>query len=232
LKVGILEAGGPPEPLAAQFGDYPAMFRRLLGAAAFRYERFDLPAGQWPKRPEACEAYLITGSPAGVYEDLPWIGQLLDFLRQARGQTALVGVCFGHQAMAQAFGGQVEKSASGWGVGLHRYRMAVAEPWMDPVEEIALPASHQDQVTTPPPGAVVLGGSAFSPFGMLAYPGERAFSIQLHPEFEPDFAAALIAARRGKRLSEAEADAATLSLSAPNDRSRVAVWIRRFLGGG
>ena len=44
-------------------------------------------AGALPASPAACSAYVLTGSPAGVYDDLPWIAPLLGFLRQARGQV-------------------------------------------------------------------------------------------------------------------------------------------------
>jgi len=117
VKLAILETGAPPAPLIARFGRYPAMFERLLGAG-FDHASYDVAAGELPARVEDHDGYLITGSPAGVYEPLEWIAPLLDFLRAARG-AKLVGVCFGHQALAQALGGHVEKSERGWGVGLH-----------------------------------------------------------------------------------------------------------------
>ena len=158
-----------------------------------------------------------------------WIVRLLEFLRAAKGKTKLVGVCFGHQAMAQAFGGQVIKSPKGWGVGLHVYDVLAHEPWMDPAKTISASASHQDQVVALPPGAKVIAGSAFTPYGMLEYPGTGAISIQLHPEFDPAYAEALIESRRETRLSEAQADAAMASLHRPNDNLRVGGWLKQFL---
>ena len=228
MRLGVIETGAPPERLQPRFGDYVSMFRHLLGED-HDWRSYDVRAGRWPERLEENDGYMITGSSAGVYDPEPWIVDLLSFLRQARGRTRLVGVCFGHQAMAQAFGGQVIKSPKGWGIGLHTYQLERVEAWMDTVRTIAVPASHQDQVVELPPGAEVLAGSAFTPYGMLEYPDASAISIQLHPEFDPAYAEALIENRRGTRYPDAQADAAVASLHGPNDNSRVGQWISRFL---
>ena len=163
MRLGILKTGAPPEPLAATFGGYPDMFRRLLGEDRYDYAVFDVEAGELPARPQDCDAYLVTGSSAGVYDPLPWIGELKGFLRHAKGRAGLVGVCFGHQVMAEAFGGQVIKSPKGWGVGLQTYEVAAPQAWMDGGTGLSLAASHQDQVVAPPPGASVVAASAFTP---------------------------------------------------------------------
>lgn len=229
MKLGLLETGRPPEPLAQTYGDYPAMFRALLGEDAYDYATFDVAAGELPAHPQACDAYVVTGASAGVYDPLPWIAPLKAFLVDSRGKAALVGVCFGHQVMAEAFGGRVEKSPKGWGVGLHSYQVRRREPWMDEVCAFALPASHQDQVVEPPPGAEVIAASDFTPFGMLAWRDQPAISLQLHPEFQPAYAKALIEARRGPRYSDEQADAAIATFEAADDRARTGAWIRRFL---
>lgn len=225
-RIAILETGAPPPPLAPAYGDYPAMFRALLGEA-FETETFDVQAGALPD-PDRFDGAIITGSAAGVYEDHPWIAPLMDWIRGAKGRLRLVGVCFGHQAMAQALGGQVEKSHRGWGVGLHRYEVAAGEPWMQPpASRIAIPVSHQDQVIAPPPGARVLLSSAFTPYAGLAW-GEDAVSFQCHPEFSPAYAAALVEGRAG-RIPPAVAAEALASLGEPDDRGVLGGWIRRFL---
>ena len=227
MDIGILETGRPPGDLAAAHGDYPAMFRDLLGPG-FDVKVYDVAAGELPPAPDAHEAYLITGSPAGVYEDHHWIEPLKAFLNDARGKAKLVGICFGHQIMAEAFGGRVAKSDKGWGIGLQHYELAATAPWADghaPGDGFAIPASHQDQVEALPPGAEVIARSDFTPFAGLAY-GDAAISFQAHPEFTPDYAKALIAHRRA---SLPKPDAAIESLEAPNDRDTVAGWIRRFL---
>lgn len=232
MKLGILKAGGPPPALEPSFGSYPEMFRRLLGEAGFEYSVYAADEGRLPAAPEDCDGYLITGSACGVYDPLPWIGELKAFLAAAKGRAALVGICFGHQLMAEAFGGKAAKSPRGWGLGLQTYQVLSAEPWMEPAAaEIRLPGSHQDQVVETPPAAGVAAANDFTPFGALAYRDQPAISLQLHPEFEPAYAKALIEARRGARLGEAEADRALASYGGPDDRSQVGGWIRNFLLG-
>ena len=231
MKIGILETGAPPADLAVRFGDYAVMFEQLLGAAAFEWRHFNVCAGELPPDPEACDGYLITGSAAGVYDPQAWIAETETFLQKAKGKAALIGVCFGHQLMARAFGGTVIKSPKGWGVGLHRYQVLNHRPWMDGAQTIAAPASHQDQVVEAPPHTTVLAGSDFTPLGMLAWDDQPALSIQLHPEFDPAYAQALIELRRGRRYGDAEADAAIASLNQPDDRARLGRWLGAFLTG-
>ena len=225
MKVAILETGRPPGTLADQFGTYPDMFARLLGAG-FEIEIFDVQAGALPEA-NMHAAYLITGSPAGVYDPLPWIDPLQRFIRSA-GDSKMIGICFGHQVMAEALGGHVEKSDKGWGAGLHRYAIVRSEPWIDSAGTIAAPASHQDQVVDQPPNTDVVAASDFTPLAALAWTDRPAISFQFHPEFSPAFAKALIAQRFD---TVSNPDAAIASLDAPNDNARVGQWIRNFLNG-
>jgi GMP synthase-like glutamine amidotransferase len=223
MKVAILETGRPPRGLCDRFGSYPAMFGRMLGDE-FEIQSFDTAAGQLPDDPAAHHAYLITGSPAGVYDPLPWIEPLKQFIRSAEA-SRMVGICFGHQVMAQALGGHVEKSDKGWGTGLHHYSILRTEPWMTEAASIAIPASHQDQVVVQPPNTEIVAASDFTPYAALAWTDRPAISFQFHPEFAPEFAKALIAERYDRVPNP---DDAIASLDAPNDGALVADWISRF----
>ncbi|HEY1224355.1 MAG TPA: type 1 glutamine amidotransferase [Brevundimonas sp.] len=225
-RIAILETGAPPAALVGEYGDYPSMFAAMLGEG-FEPEIFDAVNGPLPDG-AAFDGAIITGSPAGVYDDLPWIAPLLEWIRAAKGRTRLVGICFGHQAMAQALGGHVEKSERGWGVGLHTYDVAGGEPWMgEAAATVAIPVSHQDQVVVQPPASRVTIRSGFTPYAGLAY-GDDAISFQCHPEFRPAYAGALLGGRRG-RIPDAMVDAGLASLEQPDDRGVMGGWIRAFL---
>jgi GMP synthase-like glutamine amidotransferase len=226
MKLAILETGHPPGDLVSRFGDYPAMFTQMLGPE-FDIESFNVQAGELPSDSGAHHAYLITGSPAGVYDPLPWIEPLQEFIRSA-GDSRMVGICFGHQVMSEALGGHVEKSEKGWAAGLHRYSIERREPWMDgdAAAMIAAPASHQDQVIVQPPNTQIVAASDFTPYAAFAWTDRPAISFQFHPEFSPAFAKALIAERYDV---VPDPDAAMASLEAPNDNAIVGGWIRRFL---
>ncbi len=228
MTIGILETGRPPLDLRPKWGMYDTMIRTMLGKQR-EYRTYDVQAGDLPDSPDACSAYVITGSSAGVYDDRPWIPPLLDFIRAARGRAKMIGICFGHQAMAVAFGGEVVKSPKGWGLGLHRYEIVEPPPFMREPVGLAIPAFHQDQVVTLPPGARVLAASAFTPFASLGYDDDTV-SVQGHPEFSPAFSAALIEARRG--VYGPAADPALLSLLQPDDCGRAAEWLQHFVDGG
>ena len=222
MKIAVLETGYPPGNLAETFGDYPAMFQRLLGDG-FEVESFDVQRGEYPDA-NGQHAIMITGSPAGVYDPLPWIEPLMEFIRSAD-KAKMVGICFGHQVMAEALGGHVEKSDKGWGAGLHRYSVVRSEPWIDTAGTIAIPASHQDQVIVQPPATEVVAASDFTPFAALAWTDRPAISFQFHPEFSPDFAKALIERRYD---AVPNPDAAIASLDEPNDNAVVGRWLRNF----
>jgi GMP synthase-like glutamine amidotransferase len=233
MKVTILEAGRAPGRLSEDFPSYPDMFVSLLSKADERltFETIALVDGASPPDPRLCEAALITGSPSGVYDSTPWIDKLRDFVREAfASKTPLVGVCFGHQIIADAMGGHVAKSDKGWGVGRHTYEIIERRPWMtDAGATISLNTSHQDQVIEPPKGATTLARSKHTDHAMLEYSSAPVMSMQGHPEFGDVFCTALYSARRSKSLSDAQVDAAIDSLGHPEDSARVARWIARFL---
>ncbi|MBU6372428.1 MAG: type 1 glutamine amidotransferase [Alphaproteobacteria bacterium] len=232
MKITILETGRPPVALRERHADYPSMFRGLLAPVddALTFETVAIVDGAPPPDPASADAFLITGSPAGVYEDHPWIAPLEAHIRAtAAAGVPQIGICFGHQIMAQAFGGRVVKSDKGWGVGRHSYDVVAAPAWMNPpAPRFALAASHQDQVVEPPPQAHVLARSSHTAFAALAYAQGPAVSFQGHPEMSAAFTADLVSSRRG-RIPDELVDTALASLAEPADSGLVARWMVSFL---
>ena len=155
MKIGILETGEVHPDLKARHGDYPAMFEALLRTAdpALEFAVVRVVAGEMPAAPTQADAWLVTGSRHGVYDDLPWIEPLKAFLRAAvAARVPVIGICFGHQILAEALGGRAVKSDKGWGLGVQDYELAARPGWMDGLpDRFAVRALHQDQVVELPP---------------------------------------------------------------------------------
>lgn len=189
MRIGILKTGQSPEVIRAEYGDYDDLFERLLAGRGFTFDRYHVEAMEFPASANAADGWLITGSRHGVYEDHPFIPRLEEFIREVHAKAVpIVGICFGHQIIAQALGGRVEKHPAGWAVGPQDYDFDG-----DPV---TLNAWHQDQVVVPPDGAEVVGRNSFCANAALVY-GDRAFTVQAHPEFDDDFIDRLMEYRGG-----------------------------------
>ena len=232
MHIGILQADQVDPELRARFGDYPAMFVDTIGDGMGHmptFEFFDVRRGCYPGLIDDCDGYLITGSRASVYDDEPWIARLLGFVRELHDAGAkTVGICFGHQLVAQALGGAVGRSPRGWGVGVHTWTAVRHEPWMHPaLGEFRLLASHQDQVEALPPGARLLASSAFCLNAAFAV-GDHTLALQGHPEFTKAYAEFLMHRRRP--LLGAAFEPGIRSLDQPTDASAIARWIAQFLG--
>ncbi len=235
MRIGILEVGKVPDALIGEHGDYPSMFARLLRTAdpSLEVDTVALLDGARPESPEAADAWLVTGSKHGVYEDHPWIEPLKAFLREARGRRPIVGICFGHQILAEAWGGRAEKSERGWGVGPQDYEIVARPGWMgDAPARASWHASHEDQVTAIAADAHLLATSDFCPYAMLAHGDpERpdAISIQAHPEFDLPYARALLDLRSGTGVPEETAAAARARFGVPVAAEDFARWVRAYL---
>ena len=234
MRIGILATGITPDELLGRFGSYADMFMRLLGsrAPAFSFEVFDVRDDQFPASVAACDGWIMTGSRCGVYDDLPWMAPLKQFIRDAYAAVVpLVGICFGYQIVASAFGASVQKYQGGWGVGLNTYRIEGQHAFVDAGDSaFTINAMHQDQVLELPQNAQLFATSEFCRYAGLVY-GDRILTLQAHPEFTIEFERELVGSRRGEVVPEAVADAglATLVDAAAIDSAKVARWIIRFL---
>jgi len=230
-KITILETGLVSPAQRARHGSFPQMFERMIAAAdaAASFATVRLADGEALPDPARLEAILITGSPAGVYDGLDWIAPLERFVRAAYdARTPMVGVCFGHQLIAQALGGVVRKSEKGWGIGRHVYDVLPGNGVIEG-DTIAIAASHQDQVITPPTDARTILHSPFTPHAGLLYGNGATLSVQPHPEFDAAFAEVCCDKAGQYGAPEPLVASAKASLEQPLDRASLGEAIARFL---
>jgi GMP synthase-like glutamine amidotransferase len=231
IRLGILECGEVRTEIREQFGTSVDWFKLYLSQTqpgTFDVVSYKAYLGEMPVNPEDCDAWLLTGSVHSVLDRAAWMTSLKTFVREASKTQKIIGVCFGHQLIAEAFGGKVEKAQTGWQVGLQRYSVQAKPDWMMPdPDAIALVASHQDQVIIPPDGAIVVAGNESCPFGMMQI-GPNILTIQLHPEMTKECSKALTELRVNVLGSELVAEAYR-SLEEERQAQVFADWIKNFL---
>jgi len=231
MKVAILECDHAPERLLTQFGDYSDMIRHMLDTTGnkFDFDIFDCRRGDYPANLDIYDFFITTGSKADAYDDSPWIKQLIEFIhRLDEEEKKLIGICFGHQIIAMARQGRVEKSDKGWGIGIANNRIITTPDWMGVRRpELNIIVSHQDQVTDIPDDALVIAASDFCPYFVVQW-NDHFLSIQGHPEWNNDYSRALINDRRdiipGERV-----EAGLNSLVEQPDNALFTQWILDFI---
>ena len=220
MKIGILQTGHSPDDFRKELGDYGEMFTTLLDGHEFDFQIWSVVDGVLPEGVNEADGWLITGSKHGAYEDHDWIPLLEDFIRETYADgRPMIGVCFGHQVIAQALGGKVEKFTGGWSIGRTEYDMDG--------DKLALNAWHQDQVVELPEGAKVVASSDFCPYAALAY-DNRIWTVQPHPEFGHDFIDGLIKTRGKGVVPDHQLEQATAALGGPIDNQKIADQMAAF----
>ena len=234
MKICILDNDVLDDAVAPTYGSYGAMFERLLRAAGaddWTFELFNTQQGHYPESFDDFDAVLLTGSRADSFSDDDWVVELRQRVTQLlAAKKKLVGVCFGHQLIALCLGAKVGRAPQGWGTGRLRYdwhapELAQAQGRTD----IALLASHQDQVFELPAGATLLASSDFCPVAAFAV-GQQVFCVQPHPEFVEDYSAYLLNRRR-TLLGEAQFTASHNSLALGHDGPHMARMMVAFVEG-
>jgi GMP synthase (glutamine-hydrolysing) len=232
-RVLIVKAGsysGPRERL----GDYDAWFRNLVAQAGAN--SFTWVAAEAPPPAEAPAAVIVSGSGASMTAPEPWILTLCAYVRGAveRGVPVL-GVCFGHQLLAHAFGGRVEKHPRGREVGTVEVEITdvgASDPlFVGLPRRLRVNTTHRDEVADLPAGALVLARNAWSPVQAFAL-GSLVRGVQFHPEYTGEVLREYALARRDFLEREAgpgtAGRVAATSTDTPEARSIVANFVRHF----
>lgn len=223
MRIGIIQCGHFPQPENHPKTVYTDHYRRLLSGHGFSFETWSVVDLEFPTSVNDADGWLLSGSKHGAYEDLPFIAPLQGFIRDAyAAQVPMVGVCFGHQIIAQALGGVVAKRADGWNCKLNAYTFEGTTK--------SLMAWHQDEVTVAPPEAATVGSSAECEIAMIRYRG-RALTMQPHPEFPDDVTQIILDGPAGSGLSQAERDGVTAGFGEPQDIEAAARDIAQFFKG-
>lgn len=226
LKIAVLQTGRSAEALFEAHGDYDDMCKALLGRSSDEAVTYAVLDEEFPASIDPYDVIVITGSRHAVYEDHTWIPRLEALVREAYAKSKkIVGICFGHQIIAQALGGHVEKSDLGFGVGVMEYEITESG---DEPKKLALYAWHQDQIVRAPADAKIIARSDFCEIAALQY-GDRAISFQAHPEFTKEYIAGLVEDRRDNGISDELADAALVSLGKKVDAQTVRAMLAEFL---
>jgi len=190
MKIALLLCDDISEKLHDEFGHYQDMFQHLVN----KEDQLDVfPVYLYTEKGVGClpnieayEGFIVSGSKHGVYEDHTWLTPLFSTIKQAfEAKKKLVGICFGHQAIAMALGGQVSQSDKGWGIGHYQ------NTWFQDSESLVLLSFHQDQVTSLPQGFEVLASSEFCPYYVSRYQ-QQVLTTQGHPEMSAEYILAIV----------------------------------------
>ncbi|MEZ8966011.1 type 1 glutamine amidotransferase [Vibrio breoganii] len=229
MKIGILTCGHVDSPLSDDHGQYADMIEASLYEVnnEFTFQNYDATKGELPHHDE-CHGFIITGSVNNAYDDHPWILQLVDWIIRCEVlRRPLVGICFGHQLIARALGGTVQKSEKGWGLGSYEVKVTAQKKWMNlSVDSARLLVSHQDQVTTVPRGVKVIASNEFCPNFMLVK-DNHVLTVQGHPEFGVSFTEKLVEKRK-HLITPQYYQQAFIELSQPQDSALILHWIDNF----
>ena len=231
IKIGLLLCDHVPEGLLASFGDYPEMYQKAFNGLGFQisWMVYDACKTELPNIAREVDGFIISGSRFSVNDNEEWITALISFVRwlnQERIPT--VGICFGHQLIAKALGGVVEKSDSGWGVGCKEFLVDRKRDWMKgSKKELVVPTFHQEKITRLPIGGKLVASADYCT-NFLMECNDQMLGIQGHPEFRKEYISALLEERLAA-LSDAVSSEAEKSLKLTVDNTLIKSWILDFI---
>ena len=231
FKLCILEAGYINPALKDKYPPYSDLFKDFLKYKTrnWNVSSYRLYESEFPHSINDFDGFIITGSSFGVYENFSWIVKTIRLINQIISKKKqLVGICFGHQLVAQALGGTVGKSDKGWGVGVNCYNVDQAAFDLADGDQFCLLASHQDQVMAMPPGAQQIATNDHCEVAGMTL-GEHILTFQGHPEFIPEYSREIMNFRHDMIGAERVAEGMASFEWRQHEGDRVARWMLAFL---
>ena len=232
MKIGILLTDHVMDELKAEHGDMDDFYKYIFNRVdpTIKLKIFDVVEGIYPTNIDNCEGYLITGSRFSVYEKIDWIIKLKEFVIELdQLKKPLIGVCFGHQIIAEVLGGQTNVADSGWTVGNQTYNLIEKMPWFkEDISPFTLLHSHKDQVKILPHNATLMASTENVPLAMYRI-GNHIFSHQGHPEFKPEYVHDVASIRKevlGDKVYYAAVD--NLKNKVPDNEKIAKCWVKFF----
>jgi len=235
MKIGILDVGHLSNSIIQKYGCYADAFIRLLSPLQNKltqttsFQRYQILNMEFPDSIDECDLYIITGSKYSAYENTVWIKKLQALIQQLYlKKKKLIGICFGHQIIAQSLGGKVEKNTKGWGIGMAATHLTNTQEWMKPERDFFfILVSHQDHVTKLPDNAINFCETKLSPNSGF-YIDNHILTFQGHPEFSKDYVE-LIIKLQSSNITEEQRQIAKISLRQSDDHQLIAQWIFNFI---
>jgi len=237
----ILKTGTTSAEVRATHGDFDRWFTDALSGQGVAFELVDATMAPLAV-PDGCAGIIVTGSPASVRREEPWMAPLEAFLRSVSTQgIPLLGVCFGAQILAHAYGSQVIRNPEGWeigGIDLSLEKDATGDPLFTGLTgSMKALATHEDRIENLPAGATLLASNASSPIQAFRLPG-LVWGVQFHPEITPAILEILIQVRRvaleedtrSRRLSREEHVAGLLGTLVDPETAQGRIVLENFVG--
>ncbi|WP_036534292.1 glutamine amidotransferase-related protein [Oceanobacter kriegii] len=235
IRIGILETDELYPDLLSDYRSYGHMFRQFLTAlphplaSQLEFRSYQVTQMEFPQQPNECDAWLVTGSKTGVYDNDPWLEPLANWVKQCfAAGVPQIGVCFGHQFLAHHLGGHAALSDKGWGIGVRGSAITASPSWSTiKASHLRLIYSHRDQVLSLPPEAQRLSGCDFCPNAAFSI-DRRVLAFQGHPEFTATYLRRLLPRRR-EAIGEERFNAGMETLNTSTDDTLAGVWMLDFL---